>query len=389
MLKEQDIKRISDFTERCSLASGKLVTDKNTFSQAVLKALADIFGYDTSIMGILPGVESGSLFAPMVFHGINMEFVQKAFNFYGEMEKLVSPDGRFVLSTANLGIKNAIYSRLLEPNGYTDMMVTFITSPVTNKYCCYIMQFSNRIITPYDVELMDYIKRIIAASYHVVLNLWSLNNRHEMLVNTLHYFPIGIMMTTALNEVIYVNDVAQEYLQELGVSNPKLYGTFYENEIYPYHQNSSLRVGHSRPLRYKGFLFNVVFTSNPGISLSEELALSEKKPDPGAPEKRDSYRGMFENMATCIYIIRDDIYHTKFSQETLEHFKFTKGECELVELIADGLSNSEIADRMDIKFNTARIHISNVFKKANAVSRVEFLNILYNFELNNMIREDL
>lgn len=49
----------------------------------------------------------------------------------------------------------------------------------------------------------------------------------------------------------------------------------------------------------------------------------------------------------------------------------TEREVEVLRLVAEGLSNKEIADRLQVKERTAEFHVSNVLQKLGVASRVE------------------
>lgn len=53
----------------------------------------------------------------------------------------------------------------------------------------------------------------------------------------------------------------------------------------------------------------------------------------------------------------------------------TKRELEILELIADGLSNREIADRLFVSENTVKTHSSRVFDKLSAKRRTQAVQI--------------
>ena len=70
----------------------------------------------------------------------------------------------------------------------------------------------------------------------------------------------------------------------------------------------------------------------------------------------------------------------KISESFVSAFKISRREAEVVELIAHGLSNQEIADKMHVSLSTARTHIYNVFQKTGAKSRVELLRIVSGYK---------
>ncbi len=49
----------------------------------------------------------------------------------------------------------------------------------------------------------------------------------------------------------------------------------------------------------------------------------------------------------------------------------TERESQVIQLIAEGLGNKEIADRLDISVHTAKFHIRNTFKKMGVTTRTK------------------
>ena len=62
-----------------------------------------------------------------------------------------------------------------------------------------------------------------------------------------------------------------------------------------------------------------------------------------------------------------------------EKYGLTSREMEVLKCLAEGLSDSEIADRCFISKNTVRFHISNLLKKTSTTSRVEVVQELNKF----------
>ncbi len=58
-------------------------------------------------------------------------------------------------------------------------------------------------------------------------------------------------------------------------------------------------------------------------------------------------------------------------EEVLEKLGITPREMEVLELIAQGFSNQEIADRLFVSLNTVKTHTSNVFSKLDAQRRTQ------------------
>ena len=58
-------------------------------------------------------------------------------------------------------------------------------------------------------------------------------------------------------------------------------------------------------------------------------------------------------------------------EETVEKLGLTPREMEVLELMAHGLSNQEIANRLFVSLNTVKTHTSNVYSKLDAQRRTQ------------------
>lgn len=58
-------------------------------------------------------------------------------------------------------------------------------------------------------------------------------------------------------------------------------------------------------------------------------------------------------------------------EEILEQLGITPRELEVLDLMASGLSNQEIADRLYVSLNTVKTHASNVFSKLDVQRRTQ------------------
>ena len=56
------------------------------------------------------------------------------------------------------------------------------------------------------------------------------------------------------------------------------------------------------------------------------------------------------------------------------HMTLSAREMEIIELVADGLTNQEIAGRLTISKRTVDNHVSNMFTKTGSKNRVALLN---------------
>jgi DNA-binding NarL/FixJ family response regulator len=63
------------------------------------------------------------------------------------------------------------------------------------------------------------------------------------------------------------------------------------------------------------------------------------------------------------------------AKNTTDAFRLTRREIEVLKLIAEGLTNQEIADKLFISFQTVDSHRKNLFKKLDARKRASLINI--------------
>lgn len=69
-------------------------------------------------------------------------------------------------------------------------------------------------------------------------------------------------------------------------------------------------------------------------------------------------------------LVTDEKQDTKRSAQTI-YGKLTPREIQIMELVAEGLSNQEIADEKGITKRTVVFHVGNIFLKFGVSSRVE------------------
>ena len=63
------------------------------------------------------------------------------------------------------------------------------------------------------------------------------------------------------------------------------------------------------------------------------------------------------------------------NEERLRNLGITKRELEILELIAQGLSNREIAEKLFVSENTVKTHSSRLFDKLSAKRRTQAVQI--------------
>src|SRR5699024_5690665 len=70
-----------------------------------------------------------------------------------------------------------------------------------------------------------------------------------------------------------------------------------------------------------------------------------------------------EIIPLCQSILKRDIAHQADPEVNRPTHLYTKRECEVMQLLADGCTNDEIAQAMSINDKTVKNHITNIFKK--------------------------
>ena len=70
-----------------------------------------------------------------------------------------------------------------------------------------------------------------------------------------------------------------------------------------------------------------------------------------------------------------------FDENELHRLGISKREHEVLELIAQGLSNQEIADKLFVSLNTIKTHTSNFFLKLNVSRRTQAIQKAKEFRL--------
>ncbi len=82
-----------------------------------------------------------------------------------------------------------------------------------------------------------------------------------------------------------------------------------------------------------------------------------------------------EKKIQLLSIPASDEKKAELAEEIAERFHITDREMEIVRLIKIGLTNKEIAAKLNISVNTVNNHIANIFGKTNVRCRIDLLNL--------------
>lgn len=78
-------------------------------------------------------------------------------------------------------------------------------------------------------------------------------------------------------------------------------------------------------------------------------------------------------------VIEKEVYKTTtdfvFNQESFEKLGLSKRELEVLQLMARGASNQEIADQLFVSLNTIKTHVSRLFEKLEVKRRTQAIEL--------------
>lgn len=74
--------------------------------------------------------------------------------------------------------------------------------------------------------------------------------------------------------------------------------------------------------------------------------------------------------------IENILFESRISKAVLA-FSLSSREEDVLRLIVEGLSNSDIGERLDVSVSTVKKHVYNIFNKAGVYSRTQLLSLVY------------
>jgi DNA-binding NarL/FixJ family response regulator len=79
-------------------------------------------------------------------------------------------------------------------------------------------------------------------------------------------------------------------------------------------------------------------------------------------------------MAYALFSRLAELARARRRTNALESLVLTQRELAVLRLIADGLGNRDIADRLSLSFHTVKNHVQNIFKKLDVTRRIEAID---------------
>ena len=226
-----------------------ITAPNQTYIEKLLEVLDKTLGYINTMMASLSNTGTKQITPNLVTHKVDFTFAQKLLVAYWNDSSLLDlSNDLFILRKSDDYKNSTLYTTLLRPSGYKDMMLQFIKDSASGKYLSYIIYLNTRgEFTNADAEIAAAISESVAQGHLNSIFVWDLHDRINLLVDSMNYYPLGLMLVGKANKIVYINDLAAEYLGDLGVTDYRLYSTFYTNNIHPYFLHNGMR-SKSQPL---------------------------------------------------------------------------------------------------------------------------------------------
>lgn len=349
----------------------------DSFLDIALRTLDSHMGYTHTLMASLSSSGIKALSPNLVPHNVEEAFVSHLFGFLMNTPYAIDMTKDMIRLSTDPGYKStSLYREVLRPSGYSDMIIQFVKADGETKYLSYIIYLN--IKTPFSADEEDILSALSPALAYCHLNniyTWDMNNRLNVMTDLMNYYPLGIMLVCDSTNVIYTNGVARRYLSDLGVSDTKLYSMFYTSRVYPHFMNYLRSRKAPLPLRIGNYLFNVISTYSAEDALCpahdvfyDELNMALSKSD---------LASLLTGLTNCVYIVHSDIHEVRLSSSLFQELGLTKRQNDVIEYVAKGYNNSEIADAMGVSVNTVKTHLATIYKKLGINYRTELANIIY------------
>lgn len=334
-------------------------------------------GYSRTLMASLSSSGIKALSPNLVPHNVDEAFVSRLFGLLMETPYAIDITKDLFLLSSNPEYKyTQLYRNVLRPFGYSDMMIQFVKAEGETKYLSYVIYLN--VGNPFTADDQDVVSALSSALAYCHLDniySWDMNNRLNVLTDLMNYYPMGIMLIADSTNIVYTNDIARQYLSDLNVSDPRLYNMFYTSRVYPHFMNYLRSRKAPLPLRIGNYLFNVISTYNVEDALcpahdvfQNELNTAVSKSDLAAT---------LTGLTNCVYIVHSDIHEVRLSASLFQDLGLTKRQNDVIEYVAKGYNNTEIADAMGVSVNTVKTHLATIYKKLGINYRTELVNIIY------------
>lgn len=118
-----------------------------------------------------------------------------------------------------------------------------------------------------------------------------------------------------------------------------------------------------------GKFFFEVSVKNAG-GLVDSFAISADSTFEEFSESQIALVSMLQNQVESL------LFESKISKAAAA-FSLSKREADVLRLVVEGRSNSDIGERLDVSVSTVKKHVYNIFNKAGVYSRTQLLSLVY------------
>lgn len=207
--------------------------------------------------------------------------------------------------------------------------------------------------TDKDLAVLSAITPYISKSFSDYLNLCQAEQDQRLFRSCIDNLPFGIVFIDNIFSVISYNELAADYCQEIQNRHPQAGSSISELLQFAF---SNIRIT-------KGIHMAVLSTPSDNYTFKfYPLLLPDNE-------------GNILNFYIAHIIPEGKKEEISFKKRTSE-FGLTAREIEIVNLIAKGLNNREIAAELFISYNTARTHVENILGKLDVTNRTAILTAL-------------
>jgi DNA-binding CsgD family transcriptional regulator len=346
-----------------------ILTDPEVFHQQVLSSLNRLYGYDKCIFWTTD--KSGNIFNP-ILHNFQDKVIETYLSEYISMD-ILHPQKVAEMMHNNKVMyieelmpsaayeKTEYYNNFMKPNNYYhELGIYLIEQDKLIGVIGLVRKLNEKGFRKSDVVRLEVLGKYI--SKLLATNLRLMDQDYELKLYQAHsnQSPIGLIIFDRSKRVHFCNTAALDYCKELLVKSER-WLSIPEQFIRSFISNDS-------DAWQMGFIKPVLSTSLKRFTIHIVPSISIK---PGADEK---YR--------YLLYIEPEAISSATGANHLDSYSLTIRERELTDLVFQGLSNQEIAEKLFISVSTVKSHLQNIFKKLNITSRTELCSKLSKKNLN-------
>lgn len=208
-----------------------------------------------------------------------------------------------------------------------------------------------------ELAILSTLNKYISDELYKFLQIEDIKKDYQIYNHCFHEIPTGIMILNKNKSLLYLNKTAENICKELLPSKKKVESVNQlVSEIFP---KMTLKMDLSKNIqlfKHRSYYFQISSTI---------ITTHNNDIDP----------------VYVIYITKDMLKKSLNENDPLIKYNLTVREMEIIDLVKQGLTNNQIAQRLYISKHTVKTHLENIFKKLNVKNRTALIykvNNLYN-----------